>query len=47
MAEFSQELAGHPDQTAVSYVINGLRHGFRLGFHHPSRLKSAKSNKPP
>ena len=27
-------------------VINGLRHGFRLGFHHTLRLKSAKTNKP-
>ena len=26
--------------------INGLRHGFRLGFHPTLRLKSAKTNKP-
>lgn len=29
--ELARELAGHPDQSAVSYVIDGLRHGFRLG----------------
>lgn len=44
--EFARELAGHPDQSAVSYVIDGLRHGFRLGFRPTLRLKSAKSNKP-
>ena len=33
VAEFARELAGYPDQSAVSYVISGLRHGFRLGFH--------------
>lgn len=46
VVEFEQELAGHPDQSAISYVINGLRHGFRLGFRHTLRLKSAKTNKP-
>ena len=37
---------GHPDQSAVYYVIGGLRHGFQLGFHPTLRLKSAKSDKP-
>ena len=46
VAEFSRELAGHPDQTAVSYVLDGLSNGFRLGFHPTRRLKSAKRNKP-
>ena len=46
VADFEQELAGHPDQSDVSYVINGLRHGFQLGFHHTLRLKPAKTNKP-
>jgi len=32
VAAFSQELAGHPDQSAVAFVINGVRHGFLLGF---------------
>ena len=44
--EFARELAGHPDQSAVYYVIGGLRHGFQLGFHPTLRLKSAKSDKP-
>lgn len=46
VAEFVCELAGHPDQSAVSYVIDGLHQGFQLGFHPTLRLKSAKSNKP-
>lgn len=43
VAEFAQALAGHPDP--VSYVLNGLQYGFRLGFHPTRRLKSAKRNK--
>lgn len=34
IAEFGRELSGHPDREAVSYVLNGLQHGFRLGFQH-------------
>ena len=44
--EFSKELASHPDQQQVSYVIQGLQHGFRLGFHSAHKLKPAKRNKP-
>ena len=46
MEEFSKELASHPDQQQVSYVLQGLQHGFRLGFHSAHRLKPAKRNKP-
>ena len=46
MAEFARQLAVHPDQSAVFYVVNGFRHNFRLGFHSSLRLKSAKANKP-
>lgn len=46
VVEFACELAGHPGQSGVSYVIDGLRQGFQLGFHPTLRLKSAKSNKP-
>ena len=44
--EFSKELASHPDQKQVSYVLQGLQHGFRLGFHSAHKLKPAKRNKP-
>ena len=43
---FARELSNHPDQTKVSFVLNGLRYGFKLGFHPPRRLKLAKKNKP-
>ena len=46
MEKFSQELAGHSDQKQVSYVLQGLQHGFRLGFHSAHKLKPAKRNKP-
>ena len=46
MEKFSQELAGHPDQKQVSYVLQGLQRGFRLGFHSAHKLKPAKRNKP-
>ena len=43
---FARELSNHPDQTKVSFVLNGLRFGFKLGLNPPRRLKSAKKNKP-
>ena len=46
MEKFSQELASHPDQKQVSYDLQGLQHGFRLGFHSAHKLKPAKRNKP-
>ena len=39
-------MASHPDQQQVSYVLQGLQHGFRLGFHSAHKLKPAKRNKP-
>ena len=44
--QFSQDLAGHPDQQAVAYVLEGIQHGFRLGFRPSRRLRAAKTNKP-
>ena len=41
------QLCNHPDRQKVDYVLSGLRHGFRLGFHPEStHLKSAKANCP-
>ena len=37
-------LAAHPDQAFARYVCNGLRFGFRIGFHYDSPLKSAAAN---
>ncbi|KAK3697527.1 hypothetical protein QZH41_007322 [Actinostola sp. cb2023] len=42
---FALELQGHPDQERVSYVLNGIRLGFKLGFDHAPDLQSAKRNK--
>ena len=42
---FTRELQSHPNQIQVSYVLNGLRHGFRLGFQQHHTLKPAKRNK--
>ena len=45
VAQFTLDLAGHPDQQAVAFVLQGLTHGFRLGFQSTRTLKSAKRNK--
>lgn len=44
--QFSRELQLHPDPIQVSYVLNGLRYGFRIGFDDSINLCSAKTNKP-
>ena len=43
--EFARELSSHPDQQRVTYVLQGLRHGFKLGFQPPLQLKPASRNK--
>ena len=43
---FAHELASQPDQSIVRFVFDGLHNGFRLGFNHSRKLKSAKKNKP-
>jgi len=32
LAEFQRELAHHPDQAKVQYVLDGIAHGFSSGF---------------
>ena len=44
--EFARNLTNHPDQPQVAFVLDGVRNGFRLGFHHSRKLKSASTNKP-
>ena len=46
VSQFTLDLAGHPDRQAVAYVLNGLQHGFRLGFQPARKLKPARKNKP-
>ena len=44
--QFSWELRLHPNRQKVDFVLDGIRHGFRLGFCSTQRLKPAKKNKP-
>ena len=44
--QFAQKLEKHPDKAFVPYILSGLKHGFKLGFRVPRRLKSAVRNKP-
>ena len=44
--QFAWELRCHPDRQKVNFVVDGIRHGFRLGFSPSQKLKSAKHNKP-
>ena len=47
MAEqFAWELRFHPQRLQVDFVLDGIRHGFKLGFCPSQKLKSAKKNKP-
>ena len=43
---FAWELRLHPNRQKVNFVLEGLRHGFHLGFSPSKKLKSAKKNKP-
>ena len=43
--EWAQCLSGHPDQAYVSYLLQGLREGFRIGYHYgSSTCRSASTN---
>jgi len=45
LAQFQAELRDYPDQVAASYVLTGLREGFRIGFEASSvSLRSASAN---
>ena len=41
---WSSALQTHPDRAFARYIVNGLRRGFRIGFHRPSPLRSAPEN---
>ena len=51
VAAWESCLGAHPDQTFVSYLLEGLRHGFRIGYNYNnqcipcwSNMKSASEN---
>ena len=44
--QFVWELRCHPDRQKVNFVVDGICHGFQLGFSPSQKLKSAKYNKP-
>jgi len=44
--QFAWELRLHPHQQKVQFVLDGIRHGFKLGFCPAQKLKAAKKNKP-
>lgn len=49
LSAWRDALASHPDRQFAEYIINGISHGFRIGFDHTSwggrvRLKSALDN---
>lgn len=44
--QFAWELRRHPNRQLVQFVLEGIRHGFKLGFCHTQPLKPAKKNKP-
>ena len=44
MEAWAQALSDHPDKAFARYLCTGLRFGFRIGFSHSIRLKSAPTN---
>ena len=41
---WEKALEGHPDWAFVRYIMDGLSHGFRIGFNRRSSLRSAAAN---
>jgi len=42
--EWDRELQHHPDQRFRSYIVQGIRYGFRLGYQYGFQCKPAKTN---
>ena len=42
--QWQQALAGHSDRDFAAYVLNGIEHGFRVGFAQGNPLSSARCN---
>ena len=41
---WEKALEGHPDRAFVRYIVDGLSHGFRIGFNRRFPLRSAAAN---
>ena len=41
---WEHELATHPDQSFASYVVNGIKRGFRVSYDHTRTQASSESN---
>ena len=39
-------LSGHPDPRFVTYILDGIEHGFRIGFERPRPLRTSTGNCP-
>jgi len=44
LREWIKELRDHPDAEFRSYILNGIKNGFRIGFNRAATCKSASSN---
>ena len=44
LPQWQQALAEHPDRDFATYVLNGIEHGFRVGFAQGNPLSSARRN---
>ena len=44
--EWDRHLASHPDQRFWAYVVEGLRHGFRVGFDYSHTCRKSHRNMP-
>ena len=45
MQAWEWELRAHPNQALLSYILRGIRDGFRSGFHQSHSCKTAKRYK--
>ena len=44
LQEWRKELRDYPDTTFKNYILNGIEHGFRIGFNRAISHRSASSN---
>ena len=40
LGEWSKEQEGHPDAIFAKYILNGIQHGFRIGFNRAMKCRS-------
>ena len=46
LPQWRRALAGHPDQAFAHYVLEGIEHGFHVGFDHAASLTPSTRNMP-